>query len=109
MLPGLVQRVKDPAASCRVGCRCGSDLALMCLWYGPAAQAPIQPLARELPYTIGVAVKTKQKQKQTQRFQIQTQGYRRGNVEGRHGLGGWDWHTRTLYMELVNNKDLLCS
>ena len=33
-----------------VGCRCGSDLALLWLWYRLAAAAPIRPLAWELPY-----------------------------------------------------------
>ena len=36
--------------SCGVGRRHGSDLALLWLWCGPAARAPIQPLAWELPY-----------------------------------------------------------
>ena len=45
-----------------VGCRCGLDLML--LWHRPAAVAPIQPLARELPYAAGVALKKKQHKKQ---------------------------------------------
>ena len=49
--------------SCGVGCRCGSDPELLCLWYRPAAIAPIRPLAWELPYASGVAL-TRQKQKQ---------------------------------------------
>ena len=36
--------------SCGVGCRRGSDPALLWLWRGPAATAPIQPLAWEPPY-----------------------------------------------------------
>ena len=40
-VPGLTQWVKDPAAmSCGIGRRCGSDLALLWLWYRPAAAAP---------------------------------------------------------------------
>ena len=35
--------------SCGVGCRCGSDPALLWLWPRPAATAPIQPLAWESP------------------------------------------------------------
>ena len=42
-----------------VGHRCGSDPALLWLWRRLAAAAPIQPLAWELPRTIGVALKTK--------------------------------------------------
>ena len=45
-----------------VGRRCGSDLALLWLWCRPAAAAPVQPLAWELPYATGAALK-KQKTK----------------------------------------------
>ena len=45
--------------SCGVGRRCGSDPALLWLWCGPAATAPIQPLAWEPPYATGVALKSK--------------------------------------------------
>ena len=31
------------------------------LWCGPAAAAPIQPLARKLPYAVGVALKRQKK------------------------------------------------
>ena len=40
-----------------VVCRCGSDLALLWLWYRPAAIAPIQPLAWEAPYAAGAALR----------------------------------------------------
>ena len=43
LIPGLAQWVKDPA--------------LLWLWGRPAAGAPIRPLARELPYVAGVALK----------------------------------------------------
>ena len=46
---------------CGVGCRRGSDLAL--LWYRPAASALIQPLAWELPYATGVTLKGQRKKK----------------------------------------------
>ena len=42
---GLAQWVKDPA--------------LLWLWLRPAAVAPIQPLAWELPYAAGMALKKK--------------------------------------------------
>ena len=45
--------------SCGVGCRRGSDLAL--LWL--AAIAPIRPLVWELPYATGVALKSQKKKK----------------------------------------------
>ena len=55
--------------SCGVVCRHGSDLVLLWLWHTPAAVAPIQPLAWELLYATGVALKNKQqKTKQKQRI-----------------------------------------
>ena len=50
--------------SCGVGCRSGSDLELLWLRHRPAAAAPIQPLAWELPYAMGKALKSKKKKKQ---------------------------------------------
>ena len=49
--------------SCGVSYRCSSDLALLWLWYRPAAAAPIRPLPWELPDAEGVAIK-RQKKKQ---------------------------------------------
>ena len=46
---------------CSVGCTCCSDLVLLQLWHRLAAAAPHQPLAQELPYATGAAVKKKQK------------------------------------------------
>ena len=43
--------------SCGVGHRCGLDPALLLLWHRPAARAPIRPLAWELPYALGTALK----------------------------------------------------
>ena len=43
LIPGLVQWVKDPM--------------LRWLWHMLAAIAQIQPLARELPYAAGVALR----------------------------------------------------
>ena len=42
--------------SCGVGHR-GLDLALLWLWRGPEAVALIRPLACELPYAVGAALK----------------------------------------------------
>ena len=42
--------------SCGVGCRCGSDPTLLCLWCKPEATAPIRPLAWESPYAAEAAV-----------------------------------------------------
>ena len=44
--------------SCGVGCRHGSDLALLWLWCGPVAAAPIGPLAWEPPYAASAAPKS---------------------------------------------------
>ena len=43
------------------GHSCGLDLVLLLLWCRPAATAPIQPLAWELPYAMGVALKKTKK------------------------------------------------
>ena len=42
--------------SCGVGCRRGSDPALLWLWRRPAATAPIRPLAWEPSYAVGAAL-----------------------------------------------------
>ena len=57
LIPGLAQWLKDPhlAVNCGVGHRHGLELAL--LWHRPAAGALIRPLARELPYAEGAALK----------------------------------------------------
>ena len=43
--------------SCGVGSRYSLDLALLWLWHRMAAAAQIQPLAWELPYAVGAALK----------------------------------------------------
>ena len=55
-IPALAQWVNDLALSCGVGCRRGSDLALLWLWRRPVATAPIQPLAWEPPYAAGAVL-----------------------------------------------------
>ena len=44
--------------SCGVGHRRSWDPALLWLWHRPAAVALIQPLAWELPYATGAAIKS---------------------------------------------------
>ena len=51
---------------CGVGLRHGLDLVLLWLWCRPAAAAPIQPLAGELQYAAGAALKKKQEKKREQ-------------------------------------------
>jgi len=49
--------------SCGVGCRRGSDPALLWLWRRPGATAPIRPLAWEPPYAAGAAQEIAKRQK----------------------------------------------
>ena len=65
LIPGLTSWVRDllVAVSCGVGHRRGSDAALLWLWSGLAAVALIRPLARELPYAAGAALKRKRQKK----------------------------------------------
>ena len=50
------------AVSCGVGRRCCLDPVLLWLWHRPAAVAPIGPLAWELTYAVGEALKKANKQ-----------------------------------------------
>ena len=52
------------AMSYGVCCRCGLDPKLLWLWCRPAAVAPIGPLAWELPYAVGSALKSKKKKEE---------------------------------------------
>ena len=56
-----------------VGRRCGSDLALLWLWYKPVAAAPIGALAWELLYAAGVALKSKKKKKKAKKKRERTE------------------------------------
>ena len=47
---------------CGIGCRCGSDPTFLWLWFRLAAAALIRPLAWELSYAMGVALKRQKKQ-----------------------------------------------
>ena len=49
--------------SCGVEHRCGLDPSLLWLWHRPAATAPIQPQALELPYALGPALKKEEREK----------------------------------------------
>ena len=50
---------------CHSCSRHGSDLALLCWWHRPTAAVQIWPLARELPYASGVALKKQKKNPST--------------------------------------------
>ena len=54
-----------------VGHRHGSDPTLLWLWHRGAATALIQPLAQELPYAAGVALKEKKKEKRKGKRNVQ--------------------------------------
>ena len=66
-----------------VGCRSGSDLALLWLWCRPAAAVQIQFLAWELPFAIGAALK-RQKEKERERERKR----KKGRKEGKKGIQG---------------------
>ena len=59
--PGLAQWVKN-LVLLRAASQMWLGSALLWVWFRPAAEAPapIQPLARELPHTQGVALKRKE-------------------------------------------------
>ena len=54
--------------SCGIGHRRGSDPALLWLWCGPAATAPIRPLAWEPPYAAGAALEKAKRQKRKKKL-----------------------------------------
>ena len=55
--------------SCGIGCRHGSDPALLC--HRLTAVAPIRPLAWELPYASGATLKEQKKKKNKTKKQKQ--------------------------------------
>ena len=67
--------------SCGVGHRRSSDLVLLSLWRRPAAITLIRPLAWELPYAMGAALKCKKKQKN--QCLLQQHIYKIGKIQRR--------------------------
>ena len=65
--PALTQWVKDPELQWAVDNRCSSYPALLWLWRRQVAAALIQPVAWELPYAAGAALKCKQRNKTKQK------------------------------------------
>lgn len=59
LIPGFTPWVRDPplTLSCEAGPRRDSDTELLCLWFRPVAAVLIRPVAWELPYTMGTALK----------------------------------------------------
>ena len=84
--------------SCGIGCRCGSDPALLWLWCRPVAAAPIHPLSWGLPYAVGAALKSKKKKKKTER-QIE-----RKKEKDPSGLACPFWYVR-LGFEVCNPEE----
>ena len=64
-IPGLAQWVGGLAlaVSCGVGCRRGSDPALLWILRRSAATAPVRPLAWEPPCAAGAALDNAKRQK----------------------------------------------
>ena len=54
------------AAGCITGRRCSLDLTWLWLWFRMAGEALIQPLAWELPYATGMALKKERKEEDGQ-------------------------------------------
>ena len=61
--PHSVGKGSGVAVSCGVGCRRGSDPALLWLWRRLVAAALIRPLAWEPPYAAGAAQRNNKKTK----------------------------------------------
>ena len=70
---------------CGVGCRCGSDPALLWLWCRPAGAAPIGPLAWDPPYTTHVALKSKMKKRKEGREEKEKRREGKGRGGERRG------------------------
>ena len=51
------------------------------LWRRPEAPAPIQPLAQELPYAMGVALKKDQKKNKKKNWTFQYWAWRQSTLE----------------------------
>ena len=102
-----------------VDCRRGSDPALLWLWCGLAATAPIRPLAWEPPYAAGAALEMAKrpkkfkkiyetmtqmnlptKKKQTHREE--TCGCQGGWGREWDGQGAWDEQMQTIIYSLDN-------
>ena len=64
-IPGFTQWIKDLvlSVSCAIGFRHGSDLALLWLWFRPAAAVLIQPLALGTSIYCGWSPKKTKKKK----------------------------------------------
>ena len=64
-----MNRGSGVAVSCGVGHRHSTDPVLLWLWCRPAVVALIRPLAWELPYALGAALKQGKKKKKKSKGQ----------------------------------------
>ena len=88
--------------SCGMGCRHGSDLALLWLWHRLAAVAPIRPLAWEPSYAVGAALKRqKKKKKKKQQQQQQKKPKTKNKTETRH----YRYHLSTQQDSVSRNRE----
>ena len=69
-IPGLAQWVKNPVLPWAVVqvADVASDPVLLWLWCRPVAKVPIGPLAWELPYATGAALKKKNQDRKKDAF-----------------------------------------
>ena len=72
-----------------MGHRRGSDPAFLWLWHRLAAAALIQPLAWELPYAIGAALKRQQINKQIKQITRQDPAVAQGDQQHLGSTGTW--------------------
>ena len=88
------------------GRRHGSDLELLLLWRRPAATTPFRPLAWELPYAAGVALKRakKERKKKEGRKEKRKEGRKEERKEGRK-----EGRKKTLLSDSGNLLSCLCS
>ena len=73
--------------SCGVGCRRGSDPALLWLWHRLTAAAPIRPLAWEPPYASGAALEKAKKDKKKKKKKGEVEACLRRLGKQMAGLG----------------------
>ena len=69
--PCSVGQGSGVAVSCGVGCRHGSDQALLWLWHRLVATALIRPLAWEPPYAMRVAQENGKKRQKKDKKKMQ--------------------------------------
>ena len=85
--------------SCGVGHGCGWDAMLLWLWCRPAAIAPIEPLAWEPPYAVGIALK-RERERERERMYCS-----RGRKIWSHLLMNWLKKPAVMLLEGKGNSN----